>query len=64
MKWEVIKRRDIETTRLLHQSDGKIAASNHLVKEVFFYNKFTSGENQRIFNNQYLNFEQGTLQMV
>ena len=37
---------------------GKIAASNHLVKEVFY--KFTSGENQRIFNNQYLNFEQGS----
>ena len=36
MKWGVIKRRDIETRRLLHQRDGKIAASNHLVKDVFF----------------------------
>ena len=44
-------------------SDEKIASSNHLVKEVL-HNKFTSGENQRIFNNQYLNFGQGTLQMV
>ena len=37
---------------------GKIAASNHTAKEAFY--KFTSRENQRIYNNQYLNLEQET----
>ena len=37
---------------------GKIAAWNRLVTKVFY--KFTSRENQRIYNNQYLNLEHET----